>query len=197
MSEENKVPEGVDELSLLKERAVTLGLKFHPATGLEKMRKLVNDKLNPEAKEDDSEPEVVNAEASSKVPILSEAQLKQRYHQRLRKEALQLVRVVVHCRNPDKQAWHGEIITTGNAVIGSIKKFVPFDVEAGFHLPQMILDVMRDRKYQHFVKKKVPGQAPQMVSTLSNEFQIEVLKPLSKDEMEDLKHQQAVNHSID
>ena len=46
-NEVQEIDEMEDELTLLKERADMMGVKYHPSIGLEKLKEKVNEKLAP------------------------------------------------------------------------------------------------------------------------------------------------------
>jgi hypothetical protein len=171
------------ELELLKERADMMGISYHPSIGLEKLREKVNAQLTPPAEK--------KTKPKSKAETIAER------NSRLRREANRLVRIRVTCMNPNKKDWSGEIFAVANSVIGTVKKFVPFNVEAGYHVPWVIYEHMKNRKYQYFKKVRLPNGREKVESGLTNEFNIEVLKPLSPKELKDLADRQAMNHSID
>jgi len=108
----------------------------------------------------------------------------------LRKKALALKRVIITPRDPMKQDWPGEIISAGNDVIGEVKKYVPFNVETGWHIPQIIYNVMKEKKCTIFVKKRVNGQMVNEAKLVSA-YSITDLPPLTKDELEELAREQA------
>lgn len=164
-----------NELELLKERADKLGLQYHPSIGLDKLREKVNAALTP------TEEEVAQE---------SKAQL-------LKKEANKLVRINVTCMNPAKRNWHGEIFTTGNSVVGTIRKFVPFNTENGYHVPNAIYQMMKNRKCQVFYTEKTKKGVDVRKGKLIKEFAIDVLDPLSPEELDNLAREQAARHSID
>ncbi len=196
MSEANKyTEEQQEELKSLKQRADQMSISYSPNIGLDTLRERVNGTLNGSTKEE--KPTVSPARRPGNKQPLTEQQKKNMLSTRLRKESMKLVRVVVQCMNPNKRDSDGEIFTIGNAVIGTVKKFVPFNIEAGYHVPHIIYEMMRDRKYQHFVKKKLPNGQIQMKSVISPEFNVRVLDPLTPKEMENLAKRQALNHSID
>lgn len=184
------------EMKMLKERADLMKINYAPNIGLETLRERVNAKLK--SGEEEEEKKEVKAVASAPVKQYTVEELKRMSNNRLRKEAQKLVRVVVTCMNPDKREWHGEVFTVGNAVIGTIKKFVPFNNEEGYHVPQAILTQIQNRKYQHFVKKPIPGtRQTKLIPTMSREFNVQILPPLNKKELDELARKQALNHSID
>jgi hypothetical protein len=170
-----------DELTLLKERAATMGIKFHPSIGLDTLKEKVNSKL------------VVEEPKPVKVTL---GETLQQRNTRCRQEANRLIRVRLTCMDPNKKNWPGEIITISNSIVGTIKKFVPFNAEDGYHIPHMIYEHLKSRRYQEFKKIKVNGRTV-MKSFLSKTFAIDVLDPLTKQELKDLADRQALNHSID
>jgi hypothetical protein len=198
------------EMKLLKERADLMKINYAPNIGLETLRERVNSHLQgDESKEEETPKEQSKPVATNKEEELDPvrasglqpktvAQLKLERISEMRKDALRLRRVVVQCMNPNKKDWPGEIFTMGNGIIGTVKKFVPFGVEEGYHIPNVIYEYLKTRKYQHFVKEPIPGtRQTKLVPTMSREFAIELLDPLTPEEMDELKQRQALNHSID
>ncbi len=102
------------------------------------------------------------------------------------KEAKKLVRVVVTNRNPLKQAWEGEIIAASNDMGVDEKKYVPFSLDAGYYLPQIIVNTLKDKKCTIFVNKK--GRDGKMLNKakLIKEYGIEVLPDLTQEELDKL-----------
>ena len=188
---ESTVP-AQDELTVLKARAATLGIKHHPSIGLDKLKVKVNEALSdapPPVEE--AYTEVLAAEAAN-IP-----ETKLQMISRLRREATQLQRVVIACMNPQKKEWEGEIFTVGNSAVGSIKKYVPFNNDEGWHVPKMVLNMIQERKCQIFVNgKNHKGQAVK-VAKLINEFAVQHLPALTGEELKDLAQKQAMSHAID
>ena len=167
------------ELETLKERADKMGIKYHPNVGVETLRERVNAALSGESTEETKEAE----KASEKE---TEGQRKQR----MKKEALKLVRVRVTNMNPNKKEWEGEILTVSNAVLGTVKRFVQFNEE--WHVEQIILNAMKERQCQIFPKARGPRGEQIVKSKLVNEFNIEILPPLTEKELKDLAQRQAM-----
>jgi hypothetical protein len=94
--------------------------------------------------------------------------------------------------NPAKKNHPGEIISVSNSAIGCIKKMIPFTAENGWYIPQVLLGVLQDRKYQTFYTVVVNGQKVKR-SKLVKEFAIEILPDLTEQELQDLAAQQALN----
>lgn len=214
MTEENTSPfeenvddlniEPIDELTSLKARAATMGITYHPSIGVDKLRAKINAELKGEA-DPDEVPTVVTTpvieeEVKPVVPVKktqTKKELLALYHTKVRRDANKLVRIRLTCMNPDKTQWPGEVFDVGNSITGSIKKFVPFEAEDGYHVPQMIYDVLIARKYQQHKKVRLANGNWGVKSGLVREFAVEILPPLGKKGMKALAERQALNHSID
>ena len=186
-----------DERTMLMERAKVLGLKPHPSIGLEKLREKVKEAMEkPDTASAPQEaPAAPVAEKSTKSPIKEETGPQRRA--RLHKEANRLVRVVVSCMNPRKQEQEFQMFSVSNSVIGTVTKVVPFDIEEGFHVPQVILDSIQDAKCQVFHTVKGPRGNKVRKGKLVKEFSVRILKPLTAKEMKDLARDQTIRNNLD
>ena len=173
----------LDELTLLKQRAQTLGIKFHPSIGLESLRSKVSAALTGGDAEEAAEEPVPEAPAA-------ESRIQMR--NRLRKEASALVRVRVTCMNPNKKEWKGEIFTASNSIVGTFRKYVQFNTEEGWHVPQIILNMIKARQFQTFYTIKNERGVAVRKGKLVPEFAVEVLPPLTEKELLELSHRQAL-----
>ena len=173
----------VDELASLKARADLMGISYHPSIGVEKLREKINATLAPKAEE------APVAEAGAE----TEAQMRSRLH----REAAELVRVRVSCMNPFKKEWEGEIFTTGNSVVGTYKKYVPFNTEDGWHIPRIIYNQLVQRECQIFVTVRDSRGNASRKGKMIKEFAVEVLPQLSTEELAELARRQAMAKSID
>ena len=113
-----------------------------------------------------------------------------------RREAMKLVRVNVTCKDPLKQSWEGEIISAGNDVVGDVKKYIPFNTEDGYHIPQIILNALKEKTCTIFVKKRINGQTVNQGKQVKA-YNIEELPPLTVEELEELARDQAARQAID
>lgn len=179
---ENEDLPQVDELTSLKARADLLGISYHPSIGVEKLREKINATIAPK------EETAVVAEGAE-----SEGQMRAR----LQREASELVRVRISCMNPFKKEWEGEIITTGNSVVGTYKKYVPFNTEDGWHIPRIIYNQLLHRECQIFVTTRDSRGNSSRKGKMIKEFAIEVLPPLTPEELAELARRQAMAKSID
>ena len=175
-----------DELTTLKARADTLGVTYHPAIGVDKLREKVAAAIA-------GTPEPKNTEVVE-VPEVVVETIEQR-RMRKRKEANALMRVNVSCMNPAKKEWDGELITAGNTLVGSFSKFVPFNTEDGWHIPHIIYEQIKDRQCQIFVTVKDARGNSSRKGKLIKEFAIEVLPTLTADELSELARRQAASNS--
>lgn len=173
MTEELKL----DELELLKGRADDMGLKYHPSISLDKLKAKIEEAGTPK------EEPVVAKVAGSKT------------RQEHVKEATKLVRLRIVNMNPNKRDWQGEFFSASNRVVGTIKKYVPYDVE--WHVPNFIYKMIKARKFR--VTKEVSnGKGGKITQNrFLPEFSVEVLPDLTPKELKELAELQAKKGSID
>lgn len=175
-----------DELAALKSRADMMGISYHPSIGLEKLREKVNAALTGAAEK-----------TEEAAPATAVAETTAQRNSRLKQEASKLVRIRVTCMNPAKKEWEGEIFSVGNAVVGSFTKFVPFNIDEGWHVPQMIYQMIKDRECQIFYTITDSRGNKTRKGKLVKEFSVEVLPPLTKEELQELAQRQAMSNSIE
>jgi len=197
MSDEmiDEVEEINDELETLKARADLMGIKYHPAIGVDRLKIKINNALNgsPDSEDKKEISAPVSAEAIKPLTATEFNELERKSRSR---KAASLVRVRVTCLNPDKKAWPGEIFSVGSAKLGTFKKYVPFNVDEGWHVPHIIYETMKERQFTQRYTVKVNGQEVTKYK-LVNEFAIEVLPPLTKEELKELARKQAMSGSMD
>jgi hypothetical protein len=129
--------------------------------------------------------------ANTFTPLYKEtpAQLKAKRKQ----EALKLVRIRVACMNPVKANMKGDIFSVGNSEMGMIKKYVPFNAEQGWHVPNLILQEMKNKKFVSHYTVKV-GNKMVNKHKLIPEYSIEILDPLTPEELKDLANRQLMSN---
>lgn len=108
----------------------------------------------------------------------------------LKRECSELVRVRIACMDPSKKEYTSEIFCTGNRVVGTFKECVPFDVE--WHVPKIVLKMIKRKMTQVFVSKKDERGRQIRESKLIRAYSVEVLEPLTKQELADLAQRQAM-----
>ena len=178
----------VDELTALKARADLLAIKYHPSIGLETLRDKVNAAVN--AKPEDKTP-------APREEAVAATETESQIRTRKRREATELVRIRVTCMNPAKKEWEGEIFTCGNALVGTFKKYVPFNIDEGWHVPRIIYNQIVARQCQVFTSSRDSRGNQIRQGKMIKEFAVEVLPNLSAEELHELAQRQAMSKSID
>lgn len=200
-----------DPLESLKAKADKMGIKYHPSIGLDALRNKINEKLagNEESTEEvvSEAPKVAAPAVDPDAPKLTPEVIAEKKENviltpaekrlQAKAEATRLVRVRLSCMNPNKKAWEGEIITVSNGLVGSMKKYIPFNNEEGWHIPYMMFLHLKDRECQIFVQKRNGRGQKVMQPKLIKEFAIELLPDLTEGELKDLAQRQAVAGSLD
>ena len=187
--EKEETLEMPDELTTLKERADLLGITYHPSIGVEKLREKINAHL-----EGTQEAKAASVVVEKEQTLNSETPAQRNV--RLRKEAAKLIRVNVTCMNPAKKEWEGEIFTAGNSIVGTHKKYVPFNTEDGWHVPQIILNQILQRKCQVFYSAKDDRGNKIRKGKQIKEFAVEILPSLTLEELKDLAQRQAMGNTV-
>lgn len=201
-------PSTPDELTLLKERATAMGIAYSPNIGLETLKGKINAKLledqEPEqASEQEAEQgleqESVAAAPPPPVARLSPAEQMVKLRREQRLEQMKLVRIRISNLNPIKKDLRGEIFTVANAIIGTVRKYVPYGEEsdAGYHVPYIIYNELKDRKFVSIKTRKGLNGKKVIEQRLVPEFAIEVLPPLTQEELAQLAAHQAASAGME
>lgn len=189
------------ELAALKKRAKAMGIPYSGNVSLETMRERVNSQLQDNVPEEDQEPVEAPVEAtkptkkqSKEEKFINEAKpetAKQR-KARLRKEASKLVRVVVTCYDPKKRNHKGDFFTVSNSVVGSFRRFIPYNNHEGWHVEQAFVDMLREKVYQTFEHAKDHRGNDIKRAVLTRAYSVEILPPLTESQLKDLAQRQAM-----
>ena len=167
----------LDELATLKERADKMGITYSPNIGIEKLKEKINAALGT----DTSEERVDDKEEAKRLKQM--------------KDALKLVRVIVTPTQSNKTELHGEIFTVSNSLVGTVKKYVPFGVEVGYHIPQIIYNAIKDKKANHFYTQRVNGVDIRKYRSMPA-YNVVVLDPLTEAELKQLADDQRARNAI-
>lgn len=178
-------------LEELKNRARTLGIAFHPSIGEEKLREKIRAKLDEDEKQgaaaiDAAAPASgdANGTAAQAADDAAKAAV-----------AKALVRVRITCMDPSKKEYDGEIFSVSNSVVGTVKRYIPFG--HAWHIEQIMLNMLRDKKYQAFHEVKTPGGGTVKRGRLVPAYAIETLPALSEKELAELKQRQLARQSAE
>lgn len=164
-----------NELDLLKERADKMGIKYSGNISASTLKERINEKLELDDPKSDTSKAVGN--------------------KKLKQEAMKLIRVIVIPNAPEKRNLNGDIFSVSNDVIGTVKMMVPYNNENGWHIPQVIYNLLKDKKYQTFIEKKVDGKVVQK-GTLIPAYNITILDPLTDKEMSSLAKAQDARNNL-
>jgi len=121
----------------------------------------------------------------------NKAETQQQLRERLMQEQMKLVRLRISCMNTQKSDLQGEIITVGNKYIGTVRKFVPYGekTQDGWHVPYCIYEYLKNKKFLKINSRDETKNGQKVTRTdaeMLPEFAIEVLPPLTKEELENL-----------
>lgn len=193
-TQDEKQSEEVTELSLLKQRASMMGITFSNNIGLEKLRERIAEKLQEEDKS--VENEEVKLSSGERVLVRKTKTLRQK----LIDENMRLIRLRIANLDPKKKDLPGEILTVANEHLGTVKKYVPFGevTENGYHVPYCIYKLLKSRKFlniRNFKDKNSPTGFRTEQNWVS-EYSLEVLPPLTQEELNKLAASQSAAGGI-
>lgn len=161
------------ELQSIKDQLDSLGVTYHPNTGFEKLKTLL-----------------AKATVNEKEETVSTKETKSETKLTPMQEATRLIRVIVTPVDPLKKLSQGEIFTVSNDVIGTIRKYIAFNTEDGYHVPKIILDMLKEKKYTAIIQTKGSGDTKTTTRELPA-FNIVELEPLTQKELDALAAKQS------
>jgi len=120
----------------------------------------------------------------------------------VRAKAMRLHRVKITNLDPGDSALPGAIKTVYNKFCGKVSKYIPFgeENELGYHVPEILLESMREERYPMRKEVKTRGQSfgvKQYKTVLMPRFAIEELPPLTPAEVESLAKDQKARGAVD
>lgn len=187
-----------DELTMLKSRAKLMGVAFSNNIGLEALKEKI----------EEHKQKAVNAEKQ----VASQTQKNEEKAERtvakgkkmnlrtfLQKEKMKLVRLRITNLDPKKKDLPGEILTTGNEFLGTVRKFIPFGeaTDNGYHVPYCLYELMRDRKFLSIKTRKGPKGQTIVEQQMVREFALEILPPLTDEERARLSAAQLASGGVE
>lgn len=180
-TDQGEIPEQ-DERAALEARAKVLNISYHTNISTEKLRERVNAAISGTREQDSERPAKDESDATRR--------------SRLKKKASRLIRVRIHCNDPAKKDWPGEYITVGNNAVGTYRKYVPYNQDEPFHLPEIIVNALREKRVQVFATKKSKNGIPVRESKSIAAYAIEVVQPLSEEELTQLANSQMARNAL-
>lgn len=187
-------PNTPDELTLLKQQATLMGISFSNNIKVETLRAKIAAKMEGEEDNTDEEGNAIkqpNPLAGTATSFTKTNKRTPSLAEHLQKDAMKLVRIRIACMDPKKQDLPGEIFTVANEFLGTVKKYVPFgeQTDNGYHVPHCIYELLKNREFLHIQTRTVNGQIETKTRWVK-EFSIEVLPPLSDEEIQALAQDQ-------
>lgn len=177
-------------LESLKAKADKLGIKFKSNISETALAKKIELVLADESTAKDESDEVDESEQDDEEEEAPKPKPKKLDKASERKRSQKLVRVIVRPLDPRRTQLDGELVMTGNSAIGTTGKFVPFNVEAGFHIPEIIYNTLKDRTFTEFYTVQDKDGNEHTKSRQKKAFIIEVLDPLTEEEIQEIKIRQ-------
>ena len=192
-TKETATTDSTVDLDTLKGIAKILNIEYHPSIGIAKLTEKIETKSKLIDMTDKANTLAEKIKEKQKIPT----ETKMQQYTRMRADAMKLVRVRVNCMNPNKQKWPGEILTVRNRVIGTVKKFIPYNLETPYHIPDILYKHLLERQCQIFFSVRDKNGKTRKQGKLIKEFSIDVLPPLTPKELDDLVKQQALANNIE
>ena len=169
----------VDHLALIQAKADTVGVGYTSDDTVETIRARINAKLEGTAP--------TPAEAQS----AQAAKTKNELRQEAIADATRLIRVRITNMDQRKADLPGEYFTVSNGVVGSITRYVPYNAEDGWHIENMLLENLKERQFYQLRPRKGNNGSVVPDGKWVKEFSIELLEPLSPEELKVLANKQA------
>ena len=167
----------------LKQELKDNGVVLHHKTGTKKLASTLAEVRTKEYKEDTKTSNLsgsTEASRAAKAKHLAAMQTTE-------KLAMKLTRVVVTPNDPAMVNYPGLIFTVGASGLNNgrmVKKFVPFNNEEGWHVPQIILNQIENGQMQKFKTVVRPNGEKVLEPYLTKKFNVRILDPLTREELE-------------
>ena len=183
-----------DELTLLKDRAKLMGIKFSNNIRIESLHEKIAAKIAGEEMPADEPVNKVNplaaVGAAQETPAVKQMSLREY----MVKEQMKLVRLRIQNLDPKKKDLPGEVLCVANEYLGTVKKYIPYGEasDEGYHVPYCIYTELESRRFQNVrtYTDKATGQI-RIESSWAREFSLEVLPALTQAELTQLASAQA------
>ena len=186
----------------IKQELEEYGVKVHHKTGTTKLIELLADvRKNPSTVTQDIVTEVPVKDRPYKdgLPGASKAAIEaatKHFQLTPKQSAMKLIRIVVTPNDPLMSSYPGLIFTVGVSGINDgkmVKKYVPFNNEEGWHVPNIILQQIEHAEMQKFKTVTMPNGDKQLEPYITKKFNVRILDPLTPEEMDKLAAAQAAN----
>ena len=159
------------------------GVTLHHKTGTKKLASTLADVRSKEYKEDPKTPDLTGPSEAAKAAKEKHLAAMQTPEKR----AMKLTRVVVTPNDPTMVNYPGLIFSVGASGLNNgrmVKKFVPFNNEEGWHVPQIILNQIENGQMQKFKTVTRANGEKVLEPYLTKKFNVRILDPLTQEELE-------------
>ena len=196
-NEDTFKPTPEQEMQVLQQRARIMGLAFSDEDTLDGLRDKIARKLNGDDEPDETHPVEghdnvtgLDPETANVKPQVTGKKLSLRQH--IAQEAMKLVRLRITNLDPKKKDLPGEILTVANEHLGTVRKFIPYGevTDNGWHVEYCLYEQLRDRTFVSIKTRKGTRGEVIVENQNAKEFALEVLEPLTPDEMARLSSSQ-------
>lgn len=190
----------ITEIDFLKDRARIMGITYSNNIGVEALKQKINAKLaESSTSQADEEEEIQEEPKTSPVAAAPIPPRKMTLREKCIQDAMKLVRVRIQNLDPKKRELPGEIFTVANEYVGTVRKYVPYGevTNNGYHIPQILFDNLKERRFVNIRIRKAPNGEPIIETNDALEFALEVLTPLTPEELARLASAQAAGNKID
>lgn len=174
----------LDPLALLQNRAQLLGVAYDEGDDVDTLRQKIKDAV---------EGKVPVASAPAPQQSLTKAQKMAAKRQQMYLEQMRLVRLRITNLNPTKADLTGEIFSFSNKYLGTVRRFVPYGeaTDNGWHLPWCIYQELLAREFVQLNVRSGPKGESKPNPRWVKEFALEVMTPLTAEELRVLANKQA------
>ena len=182
----------LSELDMLKQRARMMNIEFSNNIGIETLKAKIEAKRN-------GEPDLLSKTdtlndfipTGMNPPLLEDPQnvpeKRETLRQRLVQENMRLIRLRITNMDPKKKDLPGEVFTVANQYLGTVKKFIPYGevTDDGYHVPYCLYKMLKARKFLNIrtFKDRKNNNEIKVEQNWAAEFALEILPPLTKDEL--------------
>ena len=161
------------------------GVTLHHKTGTKKLASTLADVRTKEYKEDPKKSDLTGPSEAAKAAKAKHLAAMQTPE----KLAMKLTRVVVTPNDPAMVNYPGLIFSVGATGLNNgrmVKKFVPFNNEEGWHVPQIILNQIENGQMQKFKTVTRANGEKVLEPYLTKKFNVRILDPLTPEELKEV-----------
>ena len=161
------------------------GVTLHHKTGTKKLASTLAQVRTKEYKEDPKKSDLTSPSEAAKAAKAKHLAVMQTPE----KLAMRLTRVVVTPNDPAMVNYPGLIFSVGATGLNNgrmVKKFVPFNNEEGWHVPQIILNQIENGQMQKFKTVTRANGEKVLEPYLTKKFNVRILDPLTPEELKEV-----------